>query len=83
MPRTARTMIANDRGPSGRPARYPARAFRSISARSLADSAVSRWAILVGPVASVTSLIAAVSDELDVKIFAAAIAFASGLTTLV
>ena len=33
--------------------------------------------------ASVISLIAAVSDELGVKIFAAAIAFASGLTTLV
>jgi hypothetical protein len=32
---------------------------------------------------SVTSLIAAVSDELGVKIFAAAIAFVSGLTTLV
>ena len=33
--------------------------------------------------ASVTSLIAAVSEEIGVKIFAAAIAFASGLTTLV
>ena len=33
--------------------------------------------------ASITSLIAAVSDELAIKIFAAAIAFASGLTTLI
>jgi hypothetical protein len=50
MPRTARTMIANDRGPLDMPARYPARTFRSISARCSAGSADSRCAIRVGPV---------------------------------
>jgi len=50
IPRTERTMIANERGPSGNPARYPARTCRSISARRSLGNTCRRWAILLGPV---------------------------------
>ena len=50
LPRTARVTTANDRAPSGRPARYPARTCCSISVRILEGKVVKRCAILVGPV---------------------------------
>ena len=45
VPRTTRAMMANDRGPLGRPARYPPRTCRSTSARTSAGNAATRWPI--------------------------------------
>ena len=50
VPRTIRTMMANDRGPSGRPAKYPLRTCRSTCARTLAGNAATRWPIGLGAV---------------------------------
>lgn len=48
-PRTTRNIMGNDRGPSGKPTRYPARTCCSIEPRAPSESAINMPVTLPGP----------------------------------
>jgi hypothetical protein len=48
-PRTTRTIMGNDRGPSGKLTRYPSRTCRSIAPRTSSESAIKGPVTLPGP----------------------------------
>ncbi len=48
-PRTTRNIMGNDRGPSGKPTRYPARTCCSIEPRASSESAINMPVTLPGP----------------------------------
>src|SRR5438309_2159222 len=48
-PRTTRNIMGNDRGPSGKPIRYPARTCCSIAPRTSSESAIKGPLTLPGP----------------------------------